>query len=87
LNSYNSPFSKTIPRFNSGRFAAFLALFSVGWGFCTIRVAAPEWTRRNTQPDWADRYGSRIMNHRLPTSQEQRPTVSSVVDNSEELVF
>jgi len=22
---------------NSGRFATFLALFSVGWGFCTIR--------------------------------------------------
>jgi len=37
LNSHNSPFSKTILGFNSGRFATFLALFSVGWGFCTIR--------------------------------------------------
>jgi hypothetical protein len=37
LNSLNSPFSKTILGINSGRFATFLALFSVGWGFCTIR--------------------------------------------------
>jgi hypothetical protein len=30
LNSHNSPFSKTILGINSGRFATFLALFSVG---------------------------------------------------------
>ena len=38
----------------------------------SLAVVAPEWTRHYTQPDWVDRYGSRIMNHRLPTSQEQR---------------
>jgi len=37
LNSHNSPFSKTILGFNSDQFAIFLALFSVAWGFCTIR--------------------------------------------------
>jgi len=38
----------------------------------SLAVVAPEWTRHYTQPDWVDRYGSRIMNHRLLTSQEQR---------------
>lgn len=38
LNPHNSPFSLNILGTKSGQFAVFSALFSLGWGFCTIRA-------------------------------------------------
>src|SRR5262245_33968951 len=38
----------------------------------TLATAAPDWLRPRTRPDWADRYGRRLEDKRLPTSKEAR---------------
>ena len=38
----------------------------------SLAVVVPEWTRVHSQPEWLERYGSRVQNYRLPKSQTQR---------------
>ncbi len=38
----------------------------------TLAVAAPDWTLENTQPDWIDRYGTKIEEYRLPQSKSSK---------------
>ena len=38
----------------------------------TLAVVAPDWVLENTQPDWVDRYGSKIEEYRLPQSKSSR---------------
>lgn len=38
----------------------------------TLAVVAPDWALENTQPDWVDRYGSKIEEYRLPKSKSSR---------------
>jgi transposase len=38
----------------------------------TLAVVAPEWVRGSTPAEWADRYGRRFDDHRLPTGSEER---------------
>jgi transposase len=38
----------------------------------TLAVAAPDWLRAHSPPTWAERYGRRIEDERLPTGKEAR---------------
>ena len=38
----------------------------------TLAVVAPEWLRRSTPAEWADRYGPRCESFRLPTGADER---------------
>jgi len=38
----------------------------------TLAVVAPDWTLENTQPEWVDRYGSKIEEYRLPKSKSSK---------------
>src|SRR5262249_49019033 len=38
----------------------------------TLATAPPDWLPPRTRPDWADRYGRRLEDERLPTSKEAR---------------
>lgn len=42
----------------------------------TLAVAAPEWMRANSQPDWIDRYGDRVEDARLPKSETKRESLA-----------
>jgi transposase len=37
-----------------------------------LAVAAPEWTRDHTYPEWVDRYGPRVSDYHLPTKETER---------------
>lgn len=37
-----------------------------------LATVVPDWTREHSTAAWLERYGSRVQNYRLPTSQEQR---------------
>jgi transposase len=34
----------------------------------SLAVVVPEWTHARSQPEWLERYGSRLQNYRLPKS-------------------
>lgn len=38
----------------------------------SLAVSAPDWLRRLSPPEWLDRYGRRIEDHRLPTGKDDR---------------
>ena len=38
----------------------------------TLAAAVPEWTYEHTDPTWVDRYGKRVSDYHLPTSETQR---------------
>jgi len=38
----------------------------------TLAVAAPEWLRAHTEPDWIERYGARVDEYRLPKGKAER---------------
>lgn len=38
----------------------------------TVAIVAPDWMKKNSQPDWIDRYGNRIEDARLPKSTPER---------------
>jgi transposase len=38
----------------------------------SLAVVVPEWSRAPSQPEWLERYGSRVQNYRLPKSQAER---------------
>jgi transposase len=37
-----------------------------------LAVAAPDWTRKHTTPDWVERYGPRVSDYHLPTNETER---------------
>jgi transposase len=37
-----------------------------------LAVAAPEWTRDHTTPEWVDRYGPQVSDYHLPTKETER---------------
>jgi transposase len=37
-----------------------------------LAVAAPEWTRDHTLPEWVDRYGPQVSDYHLPTKETER---------------
>jgi transposase len=44
-----------------------------------LAVAAPEWTRDHTTPEWVDRYGPRVSDYHLPTKEAEREAHAMVV--------
>jgi transposase len=44
-----------------------------------VAEAAPEWLRAKMQPEWADRYGKRFENYRLPRQEAERKALALVV--------
>lgn len=38
----------------------------------SLAVAAPDWLRANSRPEWIERYGKRVEDYRLPKSKEER---------------
>ena len=44
-----------------------------------LAVAAPEWLRVHSRPDWVDRYGPRVSDFRLPTGPEEREAFALTV--------
>jgi transposase len=44
-----------------------------------LAEAAPQWLRAHAQPDWVDRYGSRVDEGRLPQGEEARQRYAEVV--------
>jgi transposase len=44
-----------------------------------LAVAAPEWTRTHTTPEWVDRYGPRVSDYHLPTKKAEREAYGAVV--------
>jgi transposase len=45
----------------------------------TLAVAAPDWLRPHLDPAWADRYGPRLDEYRLPKGQEEREALAGQV--------
>lgn len=37
-----------------------------------LALVAPEWMLEQSQPEWADRYGVRMEDSRLPSSEQER---------------
>lgn len=46
-----------------------------------LAEVAPEWLRDQMQPEWADRYGKRFENYRLPRDPAERKALAAVVGN------
>ena len=44
-----------------------------------LAEAAPDWLRGNMLPEWADRYGKRFENYRLPRDKAQREALAATV--------
>jgi transposase len=44
-----------------------------------LAVVAPDWIRAHSQPEWADRYGPRCEEYRLPTSKEERQAFAEAI--------
>jgi transposase len=44
-----------------------------------LAVAAPEWTRKHTTPEWVDRYGPQVSDYHLPTKETEREAHAGVV--------
>ncbi len=44
-----------------------------------LAVAAPDWLRPRLVPEWADRYGSRVEDYRLPSGQAERTVLAEQV--------
>lgn len=38
----------------------------------SLAMAAPDWMRAPSRPDWVERYGARVQNYRLPSGQAPR---------------
>jgi hypothetical protein len=45
----------------------------------SLSIVAPDWMRMHYQEAWLDRYGVRVQNYRLPTSQIQRDEYADVI--------
>jgi transposase len=45
----------------------------------SLAVVAPDWLRNHARPDWVDRYGPRIEEARLPSSQVKRQSVAEKI--------
>jgi transposase len=45
----------------------------------TLAVAAPEWLRAHSRPEWLDRYGPRFEDYRLPTHQSERQAYAELI--------
>lgn len=45
----------------------------------TLAVAAPEWLRAHSRPEWLDRYGPRFEDYRLPNQQSQRLAYAELI--------
>ena len=45
----------------------------------SLSIVAPDWMRMHYQEAWLDRYGVRVQNYRLPTSQIQRDAYAEVI--------
>lgn len=45
----------------------------------TLAVAAPEWLRAHSRPEWLDRYGPRFEDYRLPSQQNQRLAYAELI--------
>ncbi len=45
----------------------------------TLAVAAPEWLRAHSQPEWLDRYGPRFEDYRLPSHQSERQAYAELI--------
>jgi transposase len=44
-----------------------------------LAVAAPEWLRDHSQPEWLDRYGPRFEDYRLPSQQSKRQAYAELI--------
>jgi transposase len=44
-----------------------------------LAVAAPEWTRDHTLPEWVDRYGPQVSDYHLPTKETEREAHAALV--------
>lgn len=44
-----------------------------------LAVVAPDWLRRQMQPAWLERYGSRIDNYRLPKAETARQALAATI--------
>ena len=44
-----------------------------------LAVADPAWMRVHSQPDWVDRYGSRMEDYHLPTSKAERAAYADII--------
>ena len=44
-----------------------------------LAVADPAWMRTHSQPDWVDRYGSRVEDYHLPTSKAERAAYADII--------
>jgi transposase len=45
----------------------------------SLAVAAPEWLRAHSKPEWLDRYGPRFEDYRLPTHQSERQAYAELI--------
>lgn len=45
----------------------------------TLAVVNPDWMRAHSDPDWVQRYGSRIENYRLPNSKAKRQAYAEMI--------
>jgi transposase len=45
----------------------------------TLAVAAPEWLRAHSKPEWLDRYGPRFEDYRLPSHQSERQAYAELI--------
>ena len=44
-----------------------------------LAAAAPDWLRKHMQAEWADRYGKRFENYRLPRDKAQREALAALI--------
>src|SRR5262249_20911627 len=45
----------------------------------SLAIVAPEWLRRQSQPEWVERYGTRVAAARLPASKEAQAAYAHTV--------
>ncbi len=45
----------------------------------SLAVAAPDWLRAHARADWAERYGPRVQNYRLPKADAERQALAPVL--------
>lgn len=45
----------------------------------SLAVAAPDWLRAHSRPDWVERYGARVQNYRLPSGPAPREAYAEMV--------
>lgn len=53
----------------------------------TLAVAHPEWLRAHAEPEWAERYGKRLEEYRLPKGEAERRAYAEVIGRDGHLLL